>query len=115
VASELLTGIKVLKNTKICFHNIQNTYKSLLTVSITVADADERRISCLKLMNTYLKMTVTQEILFSLETLSTEYDIVAHFTFGNLFTNLLKQIWKNIVFSFFIFLITLCRRFLSFM
>jgi hypothetical protein len=58
-----------------CFSNAHIAYKILLTIPVTVASA-ERSFSKLKLLKSYMHITITQERLNELSTIALENDVL---------------------------------------
>lgn len=68
---EVLEFVKSLD----CFPNVSIAYRILLTLPVTVASA-ERSFSKLKLIKTYLRSTMSQEMLNGLAILSIESELL---------------------------------------
>jgi len=74
---ETMSAIDILKFFKLayCYPNVAIAYIVLLTMHVIVASA-ERRFSKLKLIKPYMRSTMSQASLNSLETLSMENDML---------------------------------------
>ena len=74
---EMMGPVAILKFLKQmgCFPNAFIAYRILLTIPVTVASA-ERSSSKLKLLNSYLRSTITQERLNGLATIAIENDVL---------------------------------------
>ena len=66
-----------------CFPNVWIAYKILLTIPVTVASA-ERSFSKLKLIKSYLRLTMSQDKLNGLAILSMEKHILEQIDFNSL-------------------------------
>ena len=79
-AIEVLDYLKMMDS---CFPNVWIAYRILLTIPVTVASA-ERSFSKLKLIKSYLRSTMSQEILNGLTILSIEKHMLEQIDFNSL-------------------------------
>ena len=79
-AIEVLDYLKMMDS---CFPNVWIAYKILLTIPVTVASV-ERSLSKLKLIKSFIRSTMSQEILNGLAILSIEKHILEQIDFNSL-------------------------------
>ena len=91
---EILNYIKRLDS----FPNACIAYRILLTIPVTVASA-ERSFSKLKLIKSYLRSTMSQEILTGLAILSIEKEMVAKLEYKTLINTFATQKARKIKFK----------------
>lgn len=78
-----------------CFPNVLIAYRILFTVPMTVASA-ERSFCKLKLLNNYLRSTVSQEILNVLATLCIEKDKLDEINFDAIIDDFVSRSVRRI-------------------
>ena len=74
----------------IVFPNASIAYRVLLTISVTVASA-ERRFSKLKLLNSYMRTTMTQERLNYLATIALEDDMLEQINYEGMIKDFISK------------------------
>ena len=80
------------------FPNAYIAYRILLTISVTIASA-ERRFSKLKLIKSYLRSIMSQEIWSRLAILSIEKEMLRELKYKNLISNFASQKARKIDFK----------------
>ena len=80
------------------FPNVWIAYIILLTIPITVASA-ERSFSKLKLIKSFLRSTMSQEILNGLAIISIEKDLVSKLEYKNLINDFASQKVRKVNFN----------------
>ena len=80
------------------FPNAYIAYRILLTISVTIASA-ERRFSKSKLIKSYLRSTMSQEIWSRLAILSIEKEMLRELKYKNLISNFASQKARKIDFK----------------
>jgi hypothetical protein len=81
-----------------CFPNASIAYRILLTIAVTVASA-EISFSKLKLLKSYLRSTMSQEILNGLAILSIEQDLLENVEYKSLISNFAAQTVRKDIFQ----------------
>jgi hypothetical protein len=74
-----------------CFSNALIAYRILLTIPVTAASA-ERSFSKLKLLKSYLRITMTQERLNGLATIAIENDVLEKIKYENIIEDFISKI-----------------------
>ncbi|XP_073151891.1 uncharacterized protein [Henckelia pumila] len=96
-AKTTIDVVNYLKKMDGCFPNAQIAYKILLTIPVTVASA-ERSFSKLKLIKTFLRSTMSQEILNGLAMLSIEKEVTERLDYTDLISIFSSKTVRRVAF-----------------